>query len=540
VVQTTFPNKIAFPAAAVIQPNGAIVVTGYTVVGSNTAGVLARYLPNGSLDASFGTGGIVTTPYANGLFWEALTLQRDGKIVVAGVSSDSSFNDYPTVARYRANGSLDSGFGTGGIEQAPLAAGRDAGAVIVQRDGKIVVGSITNGMGVLRFAPDGKSLDSSFDGDGIAAVPADQGGCGTSDQSGTNRIALTSGGAIIASGLCGGASMTYPEPAGGLLRFRGGTTANNGAFDTTFGSGGAMLSPFSRPNYAPGFARLADGRLLQLNQIGPGGNSIIGLFRTSRNGVLDHSFGTGGSATFKLAGLPSSDPVGLAVAPNGSLVVAAYDGRDDGRFALARRTASGSPDSRYGSGGQAVLKVGPPGPGVMSESGATTLVLQPDDRPVVIGTTYKNGHKAFTLVRFRAPTDVITRLMIKPSSIVAAPNGPPVKPAKARPPRGGVVTYIGSEPATTTTFTVQQPAPGRVQGRRCAKPSPKNRHHKRCTRYLSVGNFKHHDAVGLNRFRFTGRVHGRTLGRGRYRLRAIPRNSGGLGLPAYVAFRVKG
>ena len=275
------------------------------------------------------------------------------------------------------------------------------------------------------------------------------------------------------------------------------------------------------------------------DQIGHGGKSVIGLFRTSPNGVLDHSFGTGGSATFKLAGLPSSDPVGLAVAPNGSLVVAAYDGGDDGRFALARRTASGSPDFHYGSGGQATVKIGPPGSGVMSESGATTLALQPDDRPVVIGTTYKNGHKAFTLVRFRAPTDVIAHLKINPSSIVAAPKGPPVKPAKKK-PRGGVVTYIGTEPATTTAFTAQRPAAGRVQAGRCVKPSHKNRHHKHCTRYVSVGGFEHHDAVGRGRFRFTGRVHGHTLGKGRYRLRALPRNTGGVGLAAYVGFRVKG
>ena len=57
---------------------------------------------------------------------------------------------------------------------------------------------------------------------------------------------------------------------------------------------------------------------------------------------------------------------------------------------------------------------------------------------------------------------------------------------------------------------------------------------------MSVGGFEHHDAVGLNRFRFTGRVHGHTLGKGRYRLRALPRNSGGVGLAAYVGFRVKG
>ena len=539
-MQTTFAGTYANPAAATLQRNGAIVVAGVTQAGDGNIATVVRYRPNGSLDPSFGKGGVVKTAYAKGFQVEAVTVQADRKIVVAGASFDASFNAYPTLARYRANGTLDSGFGTGGIVQAPLAVGRDAAAVLVQRDGKIVVGITSNGIAVARYAPDGKSLDSSFDGDGVAHVPGDEGGCGTSSESGTNGVLIAPGPAILARGPCGGASMTDPEPTGGMLRFRGGATPNDGAFDTTFGSGGATLAPFPRPAFATGLARLGDGRLVQADQLGSAdSNAGVGLFRTNANGKLDPGFGTNGSVSFKIGGFANSAPVGLAVAPNGDLVVAAYDGDDHGAFAVARRTLRGAPDVRYASGGQASLRIGPSGPGFMSSSGAVALVLQSDDRPVVVGTTYKNNHRAFTLVRFRAPLDRITRLKIKPATILAAAKGPPVTATKKH-ALGGIVTYVGTEPATTTTFTVQRSAgPGRVQGGRCVGLSQKNRHHKRCTRYSNLGSFKHSDVVGLNRFRFTGRVHGHTLQPGRYRLRAVPRNSGGSGAPAYVGFHVR-
>ena len=104
MVQTVFPSTIAFPSAGVIQPNGSIVVVGDTA-SSSIEGVLVRYRPNGKLDPTFGTGGIVTTPFDHGFAIEAVTLQHDGKIVVAGVSFDASFNNYPTIARYKAKSS---------------------------------------------------------------------------------------------------------------------------------------------------------------------------------------------------------------------------------------------------------------------------------------------------------------------------------------------------------------------------------------------------------------------------------------------------
>jgi hypothetical protein len=68
---------------------------------------------------------------------------------------------------------------------------------------------------------------------------------------------------------------------------------------------------------------------------------------------------------------------------------------------------------------------------------------------------------------------------------------------------------------------VERPAPGVIQKGKCVKPTRARPSGKRCTRYLSVGSFRHRDRVGVNRFRFSGRIGGLKLGPGPYRLKAV-------------------
>jgi len=134
-----------------IQPDSKIVVAGTArKSGKNYDFALARYNPDGSLDATFGTGGKVTTDFLGGGDDEAnaMALQPDGKIVVAGnVHTASAGYDFG-VARYLSNGTLDATFAGGGIESIPFGAGtaeEKANAVTVQADGKIVVAGYAQG-----------------------------------------------------------------------------------------------------------------------------------------------------------------------------------------------------------------------------------------------------------------------------------------------------------------------------------------------------------------------------------------------------------
>jgi hypothetical protein len=107
---------------------------------------------------------------------------------------------------------------------------------------------------------------------------------------------------------------------------------------------------------------------------------------------------------------------------------------------------------------------------------------------------------------------------------------------KRRPPVGTTVSYRDSQVATTT-FTVLEPTTGHKKGRRCLAGRPR-RGQKRCTRYVSVGSFAHIDRAGANRVRFTGRVRGRKLKSGAYRLTLTPKADGKTGRTITLAFRI--
>jgi hypothetical protein len=153
------------------------------------------------------------------------------------------------------------------------------------------------------------------------------------------------------------------------------------------------------------------------------------------------------------------------------------------------------------------------------------------------------GFTGATQVRFGSTPaiDQIANLRVTPARLIAAASRPSAtasSQAKAgKGKRGAMVSYTDTQSATTT-FTVQHLVEGRRQGRSCVKPTKHNRSRGRCIRVITIGGFTHADAAGPNRFRFTGRVDGRKLSLGSYRLRAIPRNAAGNGPAVYVPFRV--
>jgi len=84
---------------------------------------------------------------------------------------------------------------------------------------------------------------------------------------------------------------------------------------------------------------------------------------------------------------------------------------------------------------------------------------------------------------------------------------------------------------------VLRPAPGIRRGRACVKPR-RGQRGRRCTRYVSLGGFRHRDRAGRVSFHFTGRVRGRKLSPGRYLLQALPRLNGRAGRAVTLGFRI--
>lgn len=151
--------------AVLQQPDGKLVVAGFSTASMEAPSdvLLARYLPDGRLDASFGVAGAVTTDFGGNDGALALVQQPDGKFVVAGGSSSGLSVGNTLLARYHPDGSLDDAFGVGGKVVVNLGgASNGATALLLQPDGKLVVTGVAglsrvtpSSLVIARFQPNG-------------------------------------------------------------------------------------------------------------------------------------------------------------------------------------------------------------------------------------------------------------------------------------------------------------------------------------------------------------------------------------------------
>jgi len=136
----TIENFIGKIHSLALQSDGKIVAAGYS--GSSTNGDFAtfRFNLDGSLDNKFGTNGIVTTSFSNSSYAHSIAVQNDGKIVVTGYADVGILDaDFATI-RFNSDGTLDNTFGTNGIITTPIGtSANEAYSVAIQNDGKIIV-----------------------------------------------------------------------------------------------------------------------------------------------------------------------------------------------------------------------------------------------------------------------------------------------------------------------------------------------------------------------------------------------------------------
>ena len=161
-----------------LQPDGKIVAAGFTNAGPNPDNfALVRYDEDGSLDPSFDGDGRVITDFGASDRAFAVAVQPDGRIVAAGHTTGGANPSNIALARYDADGSLDTSLDGDGKVVSDLGFNEEAGTVAVQGDGKIVAGLSSSDLRVLRYRTDG-ALDPGFSGDGVA----------TTDLGGTSRV----------------------------------------------------------------------------------------------------------------------------------------------------------------------------------------------------------------------------------------------------------------------------------------------------------------------------------------------------------------
>ncbi|MCA9899305.1 MAG: hypothetical protein H6654_02890 [Ardenticatenaceae bacterium] len=140
IISTVVGSDPFLAANAVAQQaDGKLLVsgTGYNDVDGHYAWTLVRYNSDGSLDTDFGTDGIIKTDFGGNSTSNYMQLLPNGKIVLVGDGNDGSNGLGVSIVQYNQDGSLDTSFGTGGVVH--TSSGTRATRVIVQPDGQLLV-----------------------------------------------------------------------------------------------------------------------------------------------------------------------------------------------------------------------------------------------------------------------------------------------------------------------------------------------------------------------------------------------------------------
>ncbi len=338
-----------FATVVALQSDGKIVVGGEI---GNSGGVI-RLNTNGTLDHSFGTGGIVELKFrVIDNVVTGMAIQPDGKILVSGTGIPGG----GALDRLNSDGSPDTSFGnSGSVFLFPMT----PGPLVLQPDGKIVVGSATPGniegspvSQMQRFTSEGQ-LDTTF------------GTGGTAPLLNSGAITLQSDGKFLVAS---------------LDRYN-----SNGSLDNTFGAFGlvAVLAGGS-------IAEQSDTRVVTAGSIttklSTAGNTTgFGLERLNSDGSIDTTFGTHGVVATNFPSAPQTAASALAIQSNGEIVAAGEAGsnagnQQTGSFALARYLSTGKLDTTFGNQGRVTTSFGSG-----ANAGISAITIQTDGKIVVVG-----------------------------------------------------------------------------------------------------------------------------------------------------------
>jgi uncharacterized delta-60 repeat protein len=350
---TAFPNSAT---AVALQSDGKIVVAGQTNSCSacNPLGALLRLTTKGTLDTTFGSGGIVTNTFEidRSTVVVGLAIQADGKIVAAACGLAGCGR----VGRFNSDGSIDTTFGSNGFANSPVG----GGPVALQPDGKILV----LGNGLERLDHNGQ-LDATFGNGGVANLL--QGG---------SAIALQQDGKIMI------ATSSFFGSSGSLARYNA-----NGSLDKSFGISGQAAS-IAAPSAV---AVQTDGKILAVGSTVSAPSPSFphptgfGAVRFNSDGSIDTSFALRGGVTTVFPKENASAASGVALQSNGDIVAAGQAGDTTGSastssFGLARYTSNGHLDSTFGKKGLVTTSFGS-----NAVAAIVGVVLQSDGKIVAAG-----------------------------------------------------------------------------------------------------------------------------------------------------------
>ncbi len=381
LVTTEFGSADAQINAVKIQADGKIVAVGVDDAGLNRKVAIARYNTNGTLDNSFNNDGKITTDIGTGGDeGHALLIQVDGKIIIGGFTVNGTNSDF-LIVKYNSDGSFDTDFGINGVVTTDFGTDNDyALSAIVQSDGKIVLAgystvSSDEVFALARYNVEG-SLDSSFGTDGKVTTLI-------GFEARAYSITLQSDGKIVAVG----------DTYGGFAVARYNT---NGSLDNSFSNDGIEITSFSGDQMgARGVGITADGKIAVGGYLyeDVGGGLLYGVFALAQynsNGTLDTNFGISGKVTTIVAN-DFATAFGLMIQANGQIVMVGTTGSV---FGLARYNMDGSPDTSFSADGTLATDFSSSG------SAAFCVAEQSDGKIVAAGSSTVFPASSFALARY--------------------------------------------------------------------------------------------------------------------------------------------
>jgi uncharacterized delta-60 repeat protein len=344
------------------------------------------------LDSSFGQGGKAESDFGSGLNLDAgkVAIAPDGKLVLVGTESSGSGGSF-VVARFNKDGSPDNSFGSGGKVVTSIKNAASAIGVDIQADGKIVAGGGSLGMPfsyytLARYNTDG-SLDSGFGSGGVVTSTLDP--SQPLVPAGIGNIEILSNGKILAAGswagILDGGTFT-------VARYD-----SNGALDTSFGAGRGWT--FFAPPGGGGAQAMQvqkDGKILLAGTGGTGTQRAGYIARFTAAGVIDKSFGNQGVCRQLFAG--GNSIYALAIAKDNSIFVAGSSGKREIYASVSHVSKSGSLDTKFGGTGKKMVKgfltVTPGSGGRWSQ-----IAFQGSGKLIIAGEFAVAGKAAWTVAR---------------------------------------------------------------------------------------------------------------------------------------------
>lgn len=376
-VTTPFGREEDVATWVALQPDGKIVCSGYSSSALNTLAFVARYNADGSLDTTFGTGGKVTQDFSVGFaLATSVALQDDGKIVTAGyvraaAPAASGFDFF--LLRYNANGTLDTTFNATGRVTTDFSTFDEADSLLIQSDGKIIVtGSTSNNTPDRTFA-----ALARYNGDGSLDTSFGTGGKVIGHEGSAFAAVVQPDGFIVTAGWgCAGAATCTQNMDFTFARYNA-----SGALDPLFGTAGkATVAVSTGRDEGHAIALQPDGKIVAsgVNLSSPAADPLA-VVRLNANGTLDSGFGSGGI----VQNLPIivEDSYGLTLQSSGKIVTGGriFNTANDSDFAIVRLNTNGSLDTTFSNTGVATT------PFSNSLDGVIHFAVQGDGKIVGVG-----------------------------------------------------------------------------------------------------------------------------------------------------------